>query len=316
MNDLDDQDLELEEDVEIDDDSDDQDDTHVGGYEKLASEEIPEEEGDTTPEPEPEPEPEPQHKPSHDNVVPQARFNQVRLESKQKDEMIAELQRQLQEQQAKVAEENKPKVVLSDELKDLYKQLKEAHFEDDDSALEIQEKIRQINLAEAEEIFERKMQQYTQHVKQQEQLSALEIDRNNINETLAQWISDHPELDQDSESFDVELWNDTMAYQETLTKRYAISGNEALIKALNKMVGAGNIKAPKPEPEAQKTVVDKRTERSVTRGIEKSKSTPPNINQSTSGNRSKSLEYDIEKMSEAEFNKLPKEVIDRLKGKK
>lgn len=311
-------------DVTLDDeliDDDDMDDTHIGGYEKLASEEPTEEELKVDPEPkdepEPEPEPEPQHKPSHDNVVPQARFNQVRLESKQKDEMIAELQRQLQDQQARLAEETKPKVVLSDELKDLYKQLKESTFEDDDSALEIQEKIRQINLAEAEELFERKMQQREQQIRQQEQMSALEIDQKNINETLAQWISDYPELDQDSESFDIDLWNDTMAYQETLAKRYNISGNEALVKSLNKMVGPGNIKTtPAPEPEAKKPAVDKRTERSVSRGIEQSKTTPPNINQSTSGNRSKTMEYDIENMSEAEFNKLPKEVIDRLKGKK
>ena len=304
------------------DDDDDMDDVILNGFEELANTEL----EDDTPEIEDETyivadpvEKTEQHKPSHENMVPQPRFNQVKLKSLQKDDVIAELQRQLNEAQAATNVVDTPvKYKLSDEMKTLEKQYKEALFEDDDSALELREKIIALQAYEAEQLFERKWQEREFQRNQQAYEQQVKTDADNINETLAKWIADYPELDEESPEFDQELWEDTMTFQGGLVKNNSrMTGNDALLKALNKFVGNKGNKQDVVSDKPAKPEVDSRTQRSVTRGIEASKNAAPDINKASgSGNRSTKFDLDVEKMSEDEFAKIPKEVLDRMKGKK
>ncbi len=311
MNDDLDQALDFE---DIDTDEDDADDTLVNGYEDLAKESVEEEEEQEQEEEtkETEPEPEPKHKPDSTNTVPQARFNEERIKSKQKDQTIAELQQQLEELKQSRATQEPPKAQPA-ELKELYKQLKDALFEDDDSHYEIQEKIDQFNAERAEAIVDQKLAAREQARLEGEINKALQSDQQMIDESLAEWMTDYPELDQDSDQFDLELWNDAMTYQTALVSNQKMSGYDALQKALTRFVGKPAVKEPEAKP--KEPVIDERTKRSVSRGIEQSKNAAPNIAKETIGNRSQPSGIDVTKMTQDQFDKLSKEDVDRLKGK-
>jgi len=304
-------------------DDDDMDDTFIGGLEELAEEEAEQDEPeqDATEEEPAKPEPdkieEKHHKPPASNTVPQARFNEERIKSKQKDQTIAELQRELDNlKQAKAEQEAVPAKKQSEEMKELRKQYKDAIFEDDDSHYEIQEKIDALIRQEAEELFERKMAEREANLLRKQQEEAIKSDQDMINASLADWITEYPELDQDAEEFDVELWTDAMTYQAALVTNQNMTGHAALQKAFKRFVGKAPGETPAPKSE-KAPVIDERTKRSVTRGVEQSKKAAPNINQDSTGNRNKpSLEIDWDNMTEAEFDKLPQHIIDAAKGKK
>lgn len=312
-------DLELDhENEEFDDD--DMDDSRVSDFEELSKEEIKDDDKEEKEEKEAynNEDDSGKHKPDSTNTVPQARFNQERIKSKQKDEVIAQLNQQLEElRQAKEVPPPPPKALQSEELKGLYKQLKDAFFEDDDSAIEIQQKIDQYNREAAEALIEQKLEQRELARLQKEQAELQKSDMQLMNDTIAAWAAENPALDQDSEDFDLELWNDTMAYQKALVESRRITGNEALEKALEKIVGKGPAKETGKAKSNVVDIQDERTKRSVSRGIEASKKAAPNINTASTGNRSKApLDLDFENMSEAEFNKLPQSVIDKAKGRR
>lgn len=294
------------EDLEEDLDDDVDDERVASEYEELIKEHE---------EPEPPAEPlvveEPVvHSPPKENTVPQARFNEVNQRAKEQAALIEAQRLELEALRQKQQEAQKPPEPPVD-IKALQLELKEAILEDDTERYEqLQEEIRLATLKQAEQLMEQKLAQRDQERMAREQAKLDELARQEFDAVFNKWTALHPEIDENSESFDPELWDDVVTFQRAMYAKGGISGAEALDRVLTKLMPASPAPAPK-KPE----VIDERTKRSVARGIEQSKQAPPNITASSTGNRAAPPNIDVLNMTEEQFNALPKSEIDRLKGK-
>ena len=295
------------EDLEEDLDDDVDDERVVDEYEELVKElEKNPEEAPETPVEEPV-----VHSPPKENTVPQARFNEVNQRAKEQAALIEAQRLELEALRQKQLEVQKTKEEPPVDIKALQLELKEAILEDDNERYEqLQEEIRLATLKQAEQLMEQKLAQRDQERLAREQARLDELARQEFDFVFKKWTALYPEIDENSESFNPELWDDVVTFQRAMYNKGGISGAEALDKVLTKLMPASPVPTSK-----QPDVIDERTKRSVARGIEKSKQTPPNITNSSTGNRAAPPNIDVLSMTEEQFNALPKAEIDRLKGK-
>jgi len=261
------------------------------------------------------------------NVIPQSRFNEAIAKERAKQDALNQENLTLREQmQALQNSVNEVKQIakethsaeLTAEIKELQNQAREALLDADDDVYneaqaKIYEIIRQQTLKDAEDNARKIAQEL---INEHDSKRAQAKDEEAMTQTLTEWFEEYPQLDKENnpDGFDVELWNAAMILQNNFadSKRFK-TGNEALVKALEMVVGKKSDKKPLSEK-----AKDDRTEAAIKRGIEKSGKQSPSITTSSVGERAGDGEpvIDFANMSDEEFAKLPQAVIDRAKGKK
>lgn len=261
------------------------------------------------------------------NVIPQSRFNEAIAKERAKQEALNQENITLKEQmQALQNSVNEVKQIakethsaeLTAEIKELQNQAREALLDANDDVYneaqaKIYEIIRQQTLKDAEDNARKIAQEL---INEHDSKRAQAKDEDAIAQTLIKWFEEYPQLDKENnpDGFDEELFNATMMLQNSFVdKRKYKTGNEALVKALEMVVGKKSDKKQSSEK-----AKDDRTENAIKRGIEKSGKQSPSITSSSVGERAGDGEpmIDWEGITDEDFAKLPQAVIDRAKGKK
>jgi len=168
----------------------------------------------------------------------------------------------------------------------------------------------EIRNAEREQILFEVQQKTDQTVQQSQEVTALQVKANEIQER-------YTVFDQNSADYDENLLREAVELRDAYMVQ-GYSGPDALEKAVNitLTMQRPDLLNPTPTKTADSNVAllkERKSKAAISKNIEASKSQPPAMKgESASSRESKAV--DLNKLSESEFNALPEETLRRLRG--